>query len=383
MFGTNPTDEEYLAGYKANQLRVDPFRNGSGKFINVATDYVDDVVEINERIGLKVKLIKAKEDIQSIQLTRLVKKDGAWDPLSARTLDMTSFSFAKLKHFLEFISQLDLPSLGKERIELTLQIDDPNFREKLFTALQTEKGFNCLKELLEHESMVGLGDIENIADKKSKLAMFEKMLMSPEYVQEKKKEWELKKEGDECVWQHFFENNTWIFGYCLDFVFNAPLSDEKLEHVLRGSDYSNKGIKPDAILRAKGFIDSLCLVEIKTPDSNLLTKARIASWKAHADLTEGIAQSHVAAYETIKRIRLAVKDGEGKETGEYAYGIEPKSYLIIGNLKQLFQEGNNEMIDMDKLASFELLRKKTLSPEIITFDELLERAKFIVRHKSS
>jgi len=40
-------------------------------------------------------------------------------------------------------------------------------------------------------------------------------------------------------------------------------------------------------------------------------------------------------------------------------------------------------VNKDKLRSFELLRKNTSNPEIITFDELYERAKFIVQHNQS
>jgi hypothetical protein len=39
-------------------------------------------------------------------------------------------------------------------------------------------------------------------------------------------------------------------------------------------------------------------------------------------------------------------------------------------------------VNKDKIRSFELLRKK-LKPEIITFDELYERAKFIVHHNKA
>ena len=40
-------------------------------------------------------------------------------------------------------------------------------------------------------------------------------------------------------------------------------------------------------------------------------------------------------------------------------------------------------VNKDKLRSFELLRKNTSNPEIITFDELYERAKFIVHHNQN
>jgi hypothetical protein len=53
----------------------------------------------------------------------------------------------------------------------------------------------------------------------------------------------------------------------------------------------------------------------------------------------------------------------------------PKSFLVVGCLDQFIGErGVNE----DRHRSFELFRGNTLRPEIITFDELYARARFIV-----
>jgi hypothetical protein len=40
-------------------------------------------------------------------------------------------------------------------------------------------------------------------------------------------------------------------------------------------------------------------------------------------------------------------------------------------------------VNQDQFRSFELFRRNTLSPEVITFDEIYERAKFIVHQNES
>lgn len=55
--------------------------------------------------------------------------------------------------------------------------------------------------------------------------------------------------------------------------------------------------------------------------------------------------------------------------------IKPRQVLVIGNLKELTDNGD---INPEKSLSFELYRKSINDVEIITFDELYERAKFIV-----
>ena len=60
--------------------------------------------------------------------------------------------------------------------------------------------------------------------------------------------------------------------------------------------------------------------------------------------------------------------------------IQPESFLVIGSLNEFLTDtGVNE----DKLRSFELFRKNIISPEIITFDELYERARFIVEYNEN
>ena len=57
------------------------------------------------------------------------------------------------------------------------------------------------------------------------------------------------------------------------------------------------------------------------------------------------------------------------------YAVEPRSFLVIGNLGQVL--GNE-----DKVACFELYRRNIRAPEILTFDELFQRASCIVENIS-
>ena len=82
--------------------------------------------------------------------------------------------------------------------------------------------------------------------------------------------------------------------------------------------------------------------------------------------------------ENIKT-KIQMKNKKGDLTGEELYLYHPKSFLIIGSLSEFDGPyGINE----DKYSSFELFRKNIFNPEIITFDELFERAKYIV-HSSN
>lgn len=75
------------------------------------------------------------------------------------------------------------------------------------------------------------------------------------------------------------------------------------------------------------------------------------------------------------RSKTTIKDETGALTGEQLFLYQPKSFLVIGSLSEFQGEhGINE----EKYSSFELFRRNISAPEIITFDELYQRAKFIV-----
>jgi hypothetical protein len=69
-------------------------------------------------------------------------------------------------------------------------------------------------------------------------------------------------------------------------------------------------------------------------------------------------------------------DDDGAETGEAAYVVRPRSYLIAGHLRKL--RGANG-VHRDKYRSFELYRRNLYEPDVITFDELLARAEWHVQ----
>ncbi|MCB9079288.1 MAG: DUF4263 domain-containing protein, partial [Anaerolineaceae bacterium] len=192
------------------------------------------------------------------------------------------------------------------------------------------------------------------------------------------------KRGKEAVWQQFFEDNPWIFGYGLNYLFTSRLDNRKLEQVTTGYAIDQSGKRVDALLKTRGLIGSLCFVEIKTHKSLLLEEKsyRSESWGVSSELIGSIAQIQKTVQKAILQIQtqLNLYDGDGNPTGETAFLYQPKSVVVIGSLQEFLSSlGVNEQ----KFSSFELFRRNIVNPEIITFDELFERAKFIVKHSEN
>lgn len=185
---------------------------------------------------------------------------------------------------------------------------------------------------------------------------------------------------DESFWQDFFSKNDWIFGYGLNYQFLHLLKDQP---DYGGRNYTSRGSqKGDYLLQTVADSQFTVLVEIKTPATKLLSYVKTEPrqvqnprndvWLLSSALLGAISQIQVNCRtwsidsQRSENTRLLEK--------ENTFTVEPQGILIIGNTKEL---NRNESI----VSCFESYRRNTNNPQIITFDELYERAEFIVNFK--
>jgi len=109
---------------------------------------------------------------------------------------------------------------------------------------------------------------------------------------------------------------------------------------------------------------------------------RAESWRVSEELAGSVAQSQKTVQKAIKDIRtkIEIESDFGEPTGETAFLYQPKAYVVIGCLDEFRTDKD---VNEQKYSSFELFRRNIVNPEIITFDELYERAKFIVQYSEA
>ncbi len=284
-----------------------------------------------------------------------------------------SFSFIAdeirtLKNFIDSLKFLDFSRPDKSRVE-----DEQSEKVREFYS----KNPDLFIEIVQKD--ITKRDVVTLAYRKKQLKIFDKLLSDGNYFLIKKQDWE--KTKDEDVWQEFFEKNPWIFGYGLRLIFNEPLQNRKLQQVVSGFAITGAGKRIDGLLKTRGIVNSFCLVEVKTNKTELLKQVNKAyrpdCWQLSDDFNGGIAQIPKTTQKTLENIgtKLNPRLKDGTPTGEEIYLYQPKSYLIVGSLSEFETE---QGINKEKYSSFELFRQNIINPEIITFDELYERAKFIV-----
>ena len=294
----------------------------------------------------------------------------------------SGFSFVgeEIGRFCEFLANIqsvDFKSRAK------VNITDEELRKIALTTHQAKTFVTENQDLFAEalKSEVTTEDLIAVGYRKKQLSVYENLLSDQIYFDDLKKKKECSSEG---LWQKYFEKNPWVFGYGLGYIFLSSLDDKKLEQVVQGHSVDSHGKRVDALMKTKGIISNLCFVEIKTHLTELLESKtyRSGCWAPSQELARAIAQVQGTVSSAVENLssKINPSDKEGNPTGEEIFNYQPKSYLVIGSMNEFISDNG---VNKDKLRSFELLRKNTINPEIITFDELYERAKFIVHHNQS
>lgn len=111
----------------------------------------------------------------------------------------------------------------------------------------------------------------------------------------------------ESLWQAFFEENQWVFGYGLNLVACESYDPAKLELPTTGANaFDGAGKRVDALLRTRGQLSSLMFCEIKRHDTPLLDPKpyRIPDvYRPSEELSGAVCQVQKTADKAIRAIR--------------------------------------------------------------------------------
>ncbi len=241
-----------------------------------------------------------------------------------------------------------------------------------------EKRKEVIKQLLENEHSEEIWKelSEDQPDLATKLAHSKILQDRQEALNEFKSN--LEKNRNEQYWQKFFEKNQWIFGYGLNYQFLHLLESQPYYGGKKRSDQD--GEQGDYLMNTEGDLSFTVLVEIKKPSLSIFATKKNGEIKKYRN---GVPLINDAWAGAISQIQVNCKtwEIEGAESSknkeelleQRIYTHKPKGILVVGH--------SNQLDNREKRKAFELFRRNLDTPEIITFDELYNRAKFIVNHE--
>lgn len=322
------------------------------------------------RFEVRATVFEDDRGIKSLQIQRFSDSSGPDEKyhfnFSGHSLDLVMQLFERIK---------TAPLTNSEKIHLTAN----EISEVVLDQRQAQRLLANHQELFIEAARNGVlkKDIVALGYRRKQLETFEKLLANPDYFAAEERR---QGKSGELLWQAFFEANTWIFGYGLCYQFLGSIDKGKLERYVVGSDIGGAGKRSDAVMKTQARINSLCFVEIKRHDEPLVraNPYRSEVWAPGKELSGGVAQVQATVQSTIERYvrKVDVVDANGEPQGGPLFNFDPRGFLVIGNLREFCTSDGR--INEPKLRSFELYRRNVRRPEIVTYDELLNRARFII-----
>lgn len=180
----------------------------------------------------------------------------------------------------------------------------------------------------------------------------------------------------EAKWQDFFEREQWVFGYGLDYRVMRQFDREKTVGV-GGSDNQNKPVT-DFLMT---FTDYTVLVEIKKPNTPIFKVrrgGRAGTWEFSPEFMSAVSQIIEQKAEWLSFAQTGEHYNKPGTEVLAARTRNAKSILVIGSRDEFSCSKNPRATNVMR-DTFELFRRETRSIDIMTFDELLERARFITK----
>jgi len=375
MFGSyeNKGDSDIIENIPDDTLCKYNWDNGS--YFNIQSEEL----KVSPRIKIKISVfyINARKEIWTVTIQKY-KKIKLWKWEEDWKVNLSVKWTIIFKNILEFFETIDFWSIEEKRISLWnslewIEIDD-NTAKQLKLLFNKDEWIDLIQEIIDTEN-ISKWDIIGVWYKKDQLEKFRKLLDDVDFYNSYKKTYS--PTSDEWVWQYFFEQNKWIFWYWLNYVWLDNIWEWKLEQVISWHDFNSSWKRIDGLLSTVSEIKKFVLVEIKKSNTDLIwNQYRWESWTPSKDLYWWISQiqKSINKFKNIYFDKVKLKDKEWNPI-ESIYNIQPKAFLIIGKLDEFNTE---QWINEDKYSSFELYRNNINWIEIITYDELYERARYII-----
>lgn len=314
------------------------FRSGEGKYISAVIDSeepVDAVLQISSRIELRITYILKDEKVSGVQISK-VNGSKTVDKINLSTLDLEGL--AKL---LQVFTSIDVSSVATGSIILDSSIiGDKEKLEKFLSTIATDpEGRKKFEEVASNFGLLKVGEIDLIAEKKTKLNIMEKFLDDKSYFQKIKIDNKIGK--DEEVWQRFFVANNWLLG--TDVV--EILDDRRIDE---------DSIVDLPVKSLDGFVD---IIELKLPDEDLWTKENYPT----SALSKAVMQC--ARYLTEYERRFNDLKARKKLGADI---LKPRITLIIGKTTNWSPEMSEQLRVYNSLFH---------NITILTYDHVLQRGK--------
>jgi len=390
----NKYNKEYDDNKIANTIYVSKKQNKwNGRYVSQIIDEKQRCFVVSENGNATLYLTSGgKQKIQAtileteqekqvpvLYVSRINVKTGTIASNGEQQMCLYPEVVEKLYNFIGKIKSIDYSNTNRFKInenDFKNLDDNPIVSSDSYfkNLIKSPKAAEIVETLIE-KGIITSKDIVNTSFRKKGLQIFNKLIDDDGYWKIYAKKNNISESKEEKVWQYFFEKNEWIFGYGLDYRFKSILQLEP--HISDSELDGSNTVIADYLLGDKRFTT---FVEIKKPSTELFgtSKNRSNSWKLSNDIVESVSQILEQKASGLIKLDKQQFNSDGNIITQKAY--DSKVILLIGHWKQL-NESKNDLEREIKKKTFELFRTDSRNIEILTYDELYDRAKYIVEGK--
>ena len=359
-------DNDYIYRKSPGVLYTSDFKDGEGKYLSVVDTSKGDenyVVRESSKLQIRAAYIKEKDQIVELRIEKYQVKSTGLELESTIRIDTKNTD--TLINFLDFLKTSDIPAIsnGKLTFDKNLALD-PNLEQKLKTLVGDSVGKKQLIKLFESGYLTSDLDIpqliqkglskQKIEEKMAAIDLFEELINKPDV-----------KEVGEI--QGFLKKQAWIFG-----------------PEYKGLDYRDAGFSGDPdgrLIRIDGLTD---ILEVKLPKAELLREDGRHRQFIAPELAEALGQLTGYLEYYYSEYTHERSDATGEEITQDRYGkyYKPKGILLIGRRGKELTAGTLATISAEP-KNLRRLLSYFHWVEVLTYDDLIDRARNGIRNLSS
>lgn len=376
-------DNKYL-----NTIYVGKRMSWKGRYVELLTEDKQQYFVVSEKASatlyetnggrqkIQATVLDAEGKVPVIYISRVNVKTGSVANNGEHQICLYPEVAEKLYQFLGKVKSIDYtnPNGFKVSTESLKELNENPVcdSDSYFSALKKDPKCAEIIEKLVNEGAITSKDIVNTSFRKKELSIFKKLIDESDYWKTYATQNSISDTSEEKVWQYFFEKNEWIFGYGLDYRFQTILQRES--HVSDCELNGSNTVIADYLLGDKKFTT---FVEVKKPSTPLFSvaKNRSNSWRLSNDVVYSVSQILEQKASGLIKLDKQQYDSSGNSINQKAY--DSRVVLIMGHWNQLEESSNSHDSEIKK-KTFELFRNDSRNMEILTYDELYDRARFIV-----
>lgn len=356
--GSQDSGQSY---YRARQVydQVD-YREDTGELREPPRENQESVILVQKpRVQIEAMITREAGNIRSVEFQRLKTANGS--TVLQRILEFNREEAAALQSFFKHLEAIDPDATpgNTQYLDARTRFEVSRSEASLLEVLRENPELTT-KVISDDPE---LSRLRQLYERREAVETFEALVADDN--------------ASESDFQRFFEANKWLIGLSMDAHLFTSVDERKLEQTTTGFSVSGSGKRIDALLKTAGVINSIAFAEIKKPSTRLVESAayRAESWGPSSELGGAVVQVQQTihkALETITRSKLDIRDSAGA-LSETLYSYAPRGYIVAGRLDEFLSPSGD--VEEYRFRSYESFRRSIAGITILTYDEVLGRAK--------